>query len=93
VNVGKQNGLSVGDNLQAAPLGGARDLLLARVALAQRHRDELAHHVHGDIWKGIVFESGLILAGFAKPSAAIAIAAILIAGGGLIAARDMVWKR
>jgi drug/metabolite transporter (DMT)-like permease len=35
----------------------------------------------------------LILAGFAKPSAAIAVAAILIAGGGLIAARDMVWKR
>ena len=35
----------------------------------------------------------LILAGFAKPSAAIAIAAILIAGGGLIAAKDMVWKR
>jgi hypothetical protein len=25
---------------------------------------ELAHHVHGDIWKGIVFESLLILAGF-----------------------------
>ena len=35
----------------------------------------------------------LILAGFAKPSAGIAIAAILIAGGGLIAAKDMVWKR
>ena len=35
----------------------------------------------------------LILAGFAKPSAAIAIAAILIAGGGLIAAKDMVWKK
>ncbi len=35
----------------------------------------------------------LILAGFAKPSANIAIAAILIAGGGLIAAKDMVWKR
>jgi len=35
----------------------------------------------------------LILAGFAEPSAAIAIAAILIAGGGLIAARDMVWKK
>jgi drug/metabolite transporter (DMT)-like permease len=31
----------------------------------------------------------LILAGFAKPSAVIAIAAILIAGGGLIAAKDM----
>jgi STE24 endopeptidase len=25
---------------------------------------ELAHHVHGDIWKGVVFESVLILAGF-----------------------------
>jgi drug/metabolite transporter (DMT)-like permease len=35
----------------------------------------------------------LIVAGFAKPSAAIAIAAILIAGGGLIAAKDMVWKQ
>ena len=35
----------------------------------------------------------LILAGFAKPSATLAIAAILIAGGGLIAAKDMAWKR
>jgi len=35
----------------------------------------------------------LILAGFAKPSATIAIAAVLIAGGGLIAAKDMIWKR
>src|SRR6266700_351795 len=35
----------------------------------------------------------LILAGFAQPSAGIAIAAVLIAGGGLIAAKDMVWKR
>ena len=35
----------------------------------------------------------LILAGFARPSANIAIAAVLIAGGGLIAARDMIWKR
>src|SRR5205823_5267993 len=35
----------------------------------------------------------LILAGFAQPSATIAIAAILIAGGGLIAAKHMVWKR
>jgi drug/metabolite transporter (DMT)-like permease len=31
----------------------------------------------------------LILAGFAKPSATIGLAALLIAGGGLIAARDM----
>jgi drug/metabolite transporter (DMT)-like permease len=35
----------------------------------------------------------LILSGFAKPSANIAVAAVLIAGGGLIAARDMIWKR
>lgn len=35
----------------------------------------------------------LILAGFARPSANIAIAAILIAGGGLIAAKDMFRKR
>jgi drug/metabolite transporter (DMT)-like permease len=35
----------------------------------------------------------LILAGFAKPTASIAIAAVLIAGGGLIAAKDMIGKR
>jgi hypothetical protein len=35
----------------------------------------------------------LILAGFAQASATIAVAAILIAGGGLIAARDMVWRK
>jgi drug/metabolite transporter (DMT)-like permease len=35
----------------------------------------------------------LMLSGFAKPSVTIAIAAILIAGGGLIAAKDMMSKR
>src|SRR5690348_7338761 len=35
----------------------------------------------------------LILAGFAKASTNLALAAVLIAGGGLIAAKDMVWKR
>jgi drug/metabolite transporter (DMT)-like permease len=35
----------------------------------------------------------LILAGFAQPGITIAIAAVLIAGGGLIAAKDMVWKK
>jgi hypothetical protein len=35
----------------------------------------------------------LIVAGFAKPSATIAIAAVLIAGGGLIAAKDMIRMR
>ena len=37
----------------------------------------------------VIFLGILILAGFAKPTATIAIAAILIAGGGLIAAKDM----
>ena len=35
----------------------------------------------------------LVLAGFAKASASIAIAAVLIAGGGLIAAKQMIWKK
>jgi drug/metabolite transporter (DMT)-like permease len=35
----------------------------------------------------------LILAGYASPSANLAIAAALIAGGGLIAAKDMISKR
>jgi drug/metabolite transporter (DMT)-like permease len=35
----------------------------------------------------------LMMAGFAKPSASIAIAAVLIAGGGLIAAKDMIVKK
>ena len=35
----------------------------------------------------------LILAGYAQATATIAIAAILIAGGGLIAAKDMVWRK
>jgi drug/metabolite transporter (DMT)-like permease len=34
----------------------------------------------------------LIMAGFAKPSASIVIAAVLIAGGGLMAAKDMIGK-
>jgi len=35
----------------------------------------------------------LIMAGFATPSASIAVAAVLIAGGGLIAAKDMIGKK
>ena len=35
----------------------------------------------------------LIMAGFARPSASIAVAAVLIAGGGLIAAKDMIGNR
>jgi drug/metabolite transporter (DMT)-like permease len=35
----------------------------------------------------------LIACGFAKPSTTLALAALLIAGGGLVAARDMIVKR
>jgi drug/metabolite transporter (DMT)-like permease len=35
----------------------------------------------------------LIFAGYAKPSANIALAAVLIAGGGLMAAKDMLRRR
>jgi len=35
----------------------------------------------------------LIMAGFARPGASLAVAAVLISGGGLIAAKDMIWKR
>ena len=56
---------------------------------------------HGDIrvlgaasYATPLFSIGfLILAGFAKPSTNIALATVLIAGGGLIAAKDMIWRR
>ena len=34
----------------------------------------------------------LIAAGFAEPTSSLALAAALIAGGGLIAAKDMLWR-
>ena len=42
---------------------------------------------------GVSVAVGFRAPGFAKPSASIAIAAVLIAGGGLIAARDMIRKK
>ncbi len=59
-------------NAALAGLGGTRRILVSDTMLAEYTEDEievvlaheLAHHVHGDIWKGIAFESGLILAGF-----------------------------
>jgi STE24 endopeptidase len=52
--------------------GRTRRVLVSDTLLAEYSDDEievvlaheLAHHVHGDIWKGVVFESVLILAGF-----------------------------
>jgi Zn-dependent protease with chaperone function len=68
---------SLGDRTRRANaaltgLGSTRRILLSDTLLAEYSDDEievilaheLAHHVHGDIWKGIIFESALILAGF-----------------------------
>jgi Zn-dependent protease with chaperone function len=59
-------------NAALAGLGSTRRILVSDTMLAEYSDEEievvlaheLAHHVHGDIWKGIVFESSLILAGF-----------------------------
>ena len=59
-------------NAALAGLGGTRRILVSDTMLAEYSEDEievvlaheLAHHVHGDIWKGIIFESGLVLGGF-----------------------------
>jgi len=59
-------------NAALTGLGGTRRILVSDTMLAEYTDDEievvlaheLAHHVHGDIWKGMAFESALILAGF-----------------------------
>ena len=58
-------------NAALAGLGATRRILVSDTMLADYSDDEievvlaheLAHHVHGDIWKGIVFESALIVGG------------------------------
>ncbi len=59
-------------NAALAGVGGTRRILVSDTMLAEYSDDEievvlaheLAHHVHGDIWKGILFESLLVLGGF-----------------------------
>jgi Zn-dependent protease with chaperone function len=59
-------------NAALAGIGTTRRILVSDTMLAEYSDEEievvlaheLAHHVHGDIWKGILFESALILAGF-----------------------------
>jgi STE24 endopeptidase len=59
-------------NAALAGLGRTRRILVSDTMLAEYSDEEievvlaheLAHHVHGDIWKGIAFESALIVAGF-----------------------------
>jgi STE24 endopeptidase len=59
-------------NAALTGLGRTRRILVSDTMLAQYSDDEievvlaheLAHHVHGDIWKGIALESALVVAGF-----------------------------
>jgi STE24 endopeptidase len=59
-------------NAALTGLGATRRILVSDTMLAEYTDDEievvlaheLAHHVHGDIWKGILLESVLILGGF-----------------------------
>jgi len=59
-------------NAALTGVGSTRRILVSDTMLADYSDDEievvlaheLAHHVHGDIWKGIMFQSALILAGF-----------------------------
>ena len=59
-------------NAALAGIGATRRILVSDTMLAHYSEEEievvlaheLAHHVHGDIWKGIVFESALVVAGF-----------------------------
>src|SRR5439155_12359625 len=59
-------------NAALAGVGATRRILVSDTMLAEYSDEEievvlaheLAHHVHGDIWKGLLFESALILAGF-----------------------------
>jgi STE24 endopeptidase len=59
-------------NAALAGLGTTRRILVSDTMLADYSDEEieivlaheLAHHVHGDIWKGIAFESALVLGGF-----------------------------
>jgi Zn-dependent protease with chaperone function len=59
-------------NAALAGIGATRRILVSDTMLAEYSDDEievvlaheLAHHVHGDIWKEILFESALVLVGF-----------------------------
>ena len=59
-------------NAALAGIGATRRILVSDTMLTEYSDEEIevvlaheiAHHVHGDIWKGIAFESALILVGF-----------------------------
>ena len=59
-------------NAALAGLGTTRRILVSDTMLEEYSEEEIevvlaheiAHHVHGDIWKGLLLESALVLAGF-----------------------------
>jgi STE24 endopeptidase len=67
-------------NAALTGLGSTRRILVSDTMLESYSDEEievvlaheLAHHVHGDIWKGIAFEAALVLGGFYLASAALA---------------------
>jgi STE24 endopeptidase len=67
-------------NAALAGLGSTRRILVSDTMLADYSDEEIevvlaheiAHHVHGDIWKGLVFESALVLIGFYVASVVLA---------------------
>jgi len=72
-------------NAALTGIGGSRRILVSDTMLAEYSDDEievvlaheLAHHVHGDLWKGLAFETVLILAGFFAASWLLRLAAPL----------------
>jgi STE24 endopeptidase len=66
-------------NAALAGIGRTRRIFVSDTMLAEYSDEEievvlaheLAHHVHGDIWKGVVFEIALILCGFFLASRAL----------------------
>jgi STE24 endopeptidase len=67
-------------NAALAGLGSTRRILVSDTMLADYSDEEIevvlaheiAHHVHGDIWKGLVFESVLVVIGFYAASLVLA---------------------
>ena len=67
-------------NAALAGLGRTRRILVSDTMLAEYSDEEIevvlahemAHHVHGDIWKGLLLDAALILAGFYAASRALA---------------------
>lgn len=67
-------------NAALAGLGSTRRILVSDTMLAAYSDDEievvlaheLAHHVHGDIWKGLVIESGVLMVGLFAAARALA---------------------